>query len=348
MATHNRLAVQPCRRRGLPARVPGFDLRDYATRRGLEFLDHGTPAGFRAALPCDQELQSNVLRGTLPGGAYGVLANEGLQIGWTDEDPDWGGTFYGTRVTAKGEVGGVLALVPVVNWFVGSPATATVRVPCTFAAVRVPETAGTLTHLRIDRRRWSPPFSFGKRTKLAELVGEKGWDLYAGTKPEPGVVARLVAEPVAGLLRAHTGDGLFQAVVWWGTLVVRRNGFLRSPEELDELGQAASLLARRLRDVCLPLAEPQRFQAELPPPPDRDTPTHRLGSSSKAGGAGGPRRPAIASDWSRRTRLPITAPSPRCRYPASPARSCAEPFQGWESPAGSLCTVSATRRAPRS
>jgi hypothetical protein len=73
---------------------PDFDLRDYATRRGLELLDHGTPAGFRAALPGDEELQSNVLRGTLPGGAHGVLANEGLQIGWTGDDPDWGGTFY--------------------------------------------------------------------------------------------------------------------------------------------------------------------------------------------------------------------------------------------------------------
>jgi hypothetical protein len=82
-------------------------------------------------------------------------------------------------------------------------------------------------------------------------------------------VARLLAEPVAGLLRAHTGDGLFQAVVWCGTLVVRRNGFLRSPEELDELGQAASLLARRLREVCLPLAEPQRFETALPRPPYR-------------------------------------------------------------------------------
>jgi hypothetical protein len=269
MATHNRTAFSkadvPDAKRG----YPDFDLRDYATRRGLEFLGHATPAGYRAALPYDEELRSNVLRGTLPGGAYGMLANEGLEIGHTGDSPDWGGTYYGTRVVAKGDFGGILGFVPVVNWFVGSSATAKVRVPCTVAAVRVPETVGALTHVRIDRRRSSPPFSFGERTKLAELVGEKGWDLYAGMKPEPDVVARLLAEPVAGLLRAHTGDGLFQAVVWWGTLVVRRNGFLRSPEELDELGRAASLLARRLREVCLPLAEPQRFDTALSPPPYR-------------------------------------------------------------------------------
>ena len=194
---------------------PDFDLRDHAARRGLEFLDHGTPAGFRAAVPGDEELQSNVLRGVLPGGEYGVLANEGLEIGYTGDSPDWGGSYYGLRVIAKGDFGGILGFVPVANWFVGSSATATVRVPCTLAAVRVPETAGSLTHLRFDRRRSAPPFSFGKRTKLAELVGEKGWDLYAGTKPDPEVVARLLAEPVAALLRAHTETACSRP--WSGT-----------------------------------------------------------------------------------------------------------------------------------
>jgi hypothetical protein len=269
MAAHNRAAFSEGDVEDAKRGYPDFDLRDYATQRGLEFLDHGTPAGFRAALPCQEELQSNVLRGVLPGGEYGVITHEGLEIGYSDIGLHWGGTFYGTRVIAKGDLGGILGLVPVVNLFVGSSATAEVRLPCTVAAVRVPETAGALTHLRFDRRRSSPPFSFGKRTKLGGLVGEKGWDLYAGEKPDPEVVARIAAEPVAGLLRAHTEDGLFQAVVWWGTLVVRRNGFLRSPEELDELARAASLLARRLREVCLALADPQRFDTALPGPPYR-------------------------------------------------------------------------------
>ena len=33
---------------------PAHDLREYAARRGLEYLDHRTPAGFRVALPCDE------------------------------------------------------------------------------------------------------------------------------------------------------------------------------------------------------------------------------------------------------------------------------------------------------
>jgi hypothetical protein len=262
MATYNRAAFSRDDVEHAKRGYPDFDLRGYAARRGLEFLDHRTAAGFRAALPCREELQSNVLRGVLPGGEHGVMASEGLEIGYSGDSFDWGGIVYSSRV--KADAGGILGLLPVVNWFVGSDATANVRVPCTVAGVRVPETAGSLTHLRLDRRRSSPPFSFGTGTKLGELVGRGGWDLYAGCQPDPDVVAQLMAEPVAGLLRAHTGDGLFQAVVWWGTLVVRRNGFLRSPEDLDQLAQAASLLAGRLREVCLPLAEPQPFDTRLP------------------------------------------------------------------------------------
>jgi hypothetical protein len=65
MATHKRMAFSPA---GVPDSkrgYPDFDLRDCAPRRGLEFLDHGMPAGFRAALPGDEEHRSNVLRGTL-------------------------------------------------------------------------------------------------------------------------------------------------------------------------------------------------------------------------------------------------------------------------------------------
>jgi hypothetical protein len=275
MATHNRAAFSRADVKDAKRGYPDFDLRGYAGDRALEFLDHGTPAGYRAALPGEEELQSNVLRGVLPGGEYGIIAHEGLKIGYSGEDLDWGGTFYSVRVTAKGETGPVPWWVPLPGWaliadfFLGSTPTAKVRVPCTVAAVRVPQTAGTLTALRFDRRRSAPPFPSGKRTKLGELVGQGGWDLHTLEKPNADVVARLAAEPVAGLLRAHTEDGLFQAVVWYGTLVVRRNGFLRSPEELDELAQAASLLARRLREVCLPLARPQRFDASLPLPPFR-------------------------------------------------------------------------------
>lgn len=220
---------------------PDFDLRDYARLRALEWIDHTTPAGYRAAVPGEEQLQSNVLHGTLPGGEYGVLAHEGLEIPFTAEDLDWGGTFYGLRVRAGGV--GLKGMLP----FSGRTNEAAVRVPCTVAGVRLPETAGTQTCVRIDTRRSSPPFSFINRVKLDQLIGEPHWSIWGDPKVEPDVLARLTAEPVAALLREHSEDGLFQIVVWWGTLVVRRNGFLREAGELDELAGAASLGSRARR-----------------------------------------------------------------------------------------------------
>lgn len=83
---------------------PEFELRDYAAARALEFLDHGTPAGFRAALPGRPEVQHNVMRGVLPGGEYGVLANEGLEIGYSIDSLDWNGTFHGLRLVARADM----------------------------------------------------------------------------------------------------------------------------------------------------------------------------------------------------------------------------------------------------
>jgi hypothetical protein len=238
--------------------APDFDLRAYARRRDLEFLDHRTPAGFRAALPGDAERQSNVLRGVLVGGAFGVLAHEGLHVGWGSETPDWGGTFYGVKV----ELGaGLKGLLPF-----GPATTGVARVPCTIAASPVPETVGVQPYLRIDTRRSAPPYVATHRFGIAELVGEKRWSAWSDPAADPDLIGALVTEPVAELLRTHSEDGLFQAVVWWGTLIVRRNGYLRSDQDLDELARGTSLIARRLREVCRERCDPQAFDAMLPAP----------------------------------------------------------------------------------
>src|SRR5207342_845262 len=145
------------------------------------------------------------------------MAHEGLEIGYSTDSADWDGTFYGERVKLKG------------NWnlLFGDAPSGVVRVPCTVAGVRVPETAGTHPYVRIDTRRSAPPFSFTNHSELGKL-GADGWSVWCEPKPDPDTVERLVADPVAGLLHEHSEDGLFQIVVWWGTLVVRRNGFLGS------------------------------------------------------------------------------------------------------------------------
>lgn len=239
---------------------PATDLSGYADRRGLEWMGEMTPAGYRAVVPGKPETQSNVMRGVLPGGEYGVMAHEGLEIPFSADSLDWGGTFYGLRVVAGGV--GLRGMLP----FSGRTNTALVRVPCTVAGARVPETAGTQTSLRIDTRRSAPPFTASNRVKLDSRVGEKGWSVWGVPKLDPRLIDSLLEGPVTELLRAHSRDGLFQIVVWWGTLVVRRDGYLGGADDLDALAQAAGLLAGRLREACRALADPQPLGVELPPP----------------------------------------------------------------------------------
>src|SRR3954452_23696281 len=202
---------------------PQIALREYASAPSVEFLDHATAAGFRAALPCDEERQFNVLRGVLPGGAYGVMAHEALEIGYSGEDLDWDGTFHSVRVVARGGMTTpqfLLSMIPVVGWFTpGGQPTARIRVPCTVAGVRVPELAGP--RLRLDRRRAAPPYIGANRVKL-----DGGWNLFSDPEFDDATVSGVIAGPLAEAVAAHHGDGLFQVIVESGTLLVRRNGYL--------------------------------------------------------------------------------------------------------------------------
>jgi hypothetical protein len=162
MAKLNRGAFSPDDVEDAKRGHPAFDPRDYAARRDLEFLDHGTPAGFRAALPCEEELQSNVLRGVLPGGEYGVMAHEGLEIGYSGDSFDWGGTFYSVRVTAKGETGPVPWWVPAARDKRHCGDAASDRKPdgfvCCGAAARDPTRRGQRRmRFRSGRTHKSPP-----------------------------------------------------------------------------------------------------------------------------------------------------------------------------------------------
>jgi hypothetical protein len=243
---------------------PDFDLKDFAGRTGLEWLDHRMPAGHRAALPAKEELRSNVLRGVLPGGEYGMLAHEGLEIRYSGESFDWGGSYHGVKVVANGV--GLRGLLP----FSGRVQEALVRVPCTVAGARLPESVGTWPRLRIDTRRSAPPLPTGQRVKLDDALGFRGWSVWSEPELSPEMVAAITAEPVRTLISTHADDGLFQIVVWWGTLLVRRNSYLRDDASLTELGEATSTLATRLREVFLAQAHPRSFTSEFPAPTIRD------------------------------------------------------------------------------
>jgi hypothetical protein len=48
---HNRAAFSRADVEDAKRGHPDFDLRDYTRQRGLEWIDHATPAGYRAAVP---------------------------------------------------------------------------------------------------------------------------------------------------------------------------------------------------------------------------------------------------------------------------------------------------------
>jgi hypothetical protein len=242
---------------------PDFDLRGWAAQRGLEFFDHMTMAGFRSAMAGEEEWQHNVTLGTLPGGGYGVVVHDALAIDYSHGHAGWDGTFVGVKAsTGKFRF---RDLIPVVSDLTSTPETPPLRVPTTVAAVQAREPRGVLPALRIDTRKSAPPYDFGERRSL-DAHGLDGWFVRAEVDPPPGVLESLLAPPIPEMLRAHAGDGLFQVVSWYGTLLVRRNGYLRDPGDLDELAQVASLLGARLCEACAPLAEPRPFEERLPPP----------------------------------------------------------------------------------
>src|SRR6478736_3052794 len=66
-------------------RRPDADLSSYAASRRLDALGSRNAAGFFAALPLDEQLQFNVLRGPLPGGEQGIVFHHVLPL---HVDPD--------------------------------------------------------------------------------------------------------------------------------------------------------------------------------------------------------------------------------------------------------------------
>jgi hypothetical protein len=175
--------------------------------------------------------------------------------------------------------------------FSGRVAEALVRVPCTVAGARLPESLGAHPRLRIDTRRSAPPLPTGRRVALDDVLDVRGWSVWSEPTPSPDMITEAVGEPVGALISTHGDDGLFQVVVWWGTLLVRRNGYLRTDAALAELGDPTSLLAGRLRDVFLTQAHPRPFASELPTPQQRD---HRDPAAIF-------NQPAASIEWAKKT-----------------------------------------------
>jgi hypothetical protein len=267
----NRAAFAPADVPAAKRGAPSVSLHSYAAARQLRFLDHVTPAGYRACIPADPELQANVLLGTLPGGEHGMLAHESLRIPVVHGRIAWSGAFHGVK--ASNLAGFRLRnLIPVIGDLLPADTSfPDALAPCTVAAVRLPETVAVQERFRIDKIDKAPPFDFGNAGDLGRF-GLPGWRIQADPPPDPWFLRDVLADPVANCLESHHRDALFQVVVRYGLLTVRRNGYIEDPPLLDELGQATSAIATALRRACRARLSPQPFQHALPPPaPHRGT-----------------------------------------------------------------------------
>ena len=272
---------------------PDVDLTPYAESRGLEHRGSATQLDHIPAFPLTGELQFNVMRGTLPGGEPGVLYHE---VDLLDEETA-SGTFYGQKVSlSQARPQDLIALTGIT----GEPVRY-FKVPQTTAAIRIPQAQGPLVGFDVGRSserviRAAPDgeafkagftldLSFLRRRKKKEKRSDEpllqgpqpfiGRDLAYLALPEwriayrgraqRDVVERVIEGPLREDLAADPPLG-YRITFAHGVLVVRRQHFLKTDEELDAFAGRACSLAARIREICAASASPRPFEAELPPP----------------------------------------------------------------------------------
>ena len=268
---------------------PDFDLAAYAQERGLEFLDttQALLAGWKQALPRFPEYIFNLTRGELPGGRFGLMYHEAFEITASGEGDSVSfevpGEYYSSYYKGVGSAT-ALSFLPFIGWMFSKDRSHVLEepfglnriwVPCTVMAVRVSEPIGV-----------APRFSFLQANRTGRGNGK---DLKAFGLPDTRVVAdpelpddllaQFMEDPHRMVHQRWIG-GYF--ALWYsnGTLVLRRNGFVRDPAMLDQLALDVCGSAQQFADACLPRTEPRPFEDDLPPrtlddvidlkaPPDR-------------------------------------------------------------------------------
>jgi hypothetical protein len=252
---------------------PDFDLRAYAEERGLELLGQADPplAGWKQALPRFPEYAFNMVRGALPGGRYGLLWHEAWEIPATGEGDslrfEVPGEYYGVHYKGVGSATW-LNLIPFIGWMFGKDRSHVLEepfglnriwVPCTVVTVRVSEPIGVAPHFAFMQ---DEHCGRGVGRDLSQF-GLSDRRLFAEPALPDDMLARFMEDPHRFVHLGWVG-GYFVVRFQCGTLVLRRNGFLRDPAMLDKLAMDACAVAQQFADACLARTEPQPFEAELP------------------------------------------------------------------------------------
>jgi hypothetical protein len=259
VADHGYAAFAPADVKDARRGHPATSLAGYATERGLEWLDRRSAAGFSAAFPGFEEYRYNAVRGMLPGGRFGVLFHQLLEVPVTGS-PNISGTLYGSKVKVKGRGWWWLpdrTDIPYIGQFLDTPTdpgepdafeSHAVWIPTTTVAINVPEAALPFFLTRIDRRHHHAPFDFPHQERLAD-----GWRLRAhGPVPDLDLDA---------VLARHADDPFFQILALRGTVIVRRNGY---QTDIDALARDACAIADAFAAASPSHAQP--FASALPAP----------------------------------------------------------------------------------
>ena len=215
----------------------------------------------RPPYPGFPEYRFNVARGVLPGGRYGVLFHQLLEV------PVTGSAEHQRRRSTRprSRVGRwwMPALpdrtdIPYIGAFLDGPTdhrpaeafdSHAVWIPTTTVAINVPETALPYFLTRIDRR---------DQARAVRLPAP------AARSPAAGGCARTArcrTRRSTPILARHADDPYFAVHVLRGTVIVRRNGYLA---DLDELTRDACAIADAL--AAASPSDPRPFADPLPAP----------------------------------------------------------------------------------
>ncbi|WP_142457453.1 hypothetical protein [Geodermatophilus aquaeductus] len=258
-----RAALDPRDREDARRGHPAVDLTAFARARGLQPLGSQNPSGYTAVMPMEPELQSNVVRGQV-GTRDAVLWHWRYPWPLDDDGPVGSYAFSGVASAARSGWRSFLGIGVDDDQYVG--------VPCTGAAALVPE-AGLLPPLRIacGPGARQPP----RRAVDLGPSGLPGAALDAdGPLPE-GTAAALVRGPLGAVVRAGSRWPLFDVGYRFGTVVLRRNGYLADERDLDGLLRMAVDAADGLAGLARPLTSPRPVEEPLPAPGPDPLP-HRL------------------------------------------------------------------------
>ncbi|HEX8206422.1 MAG TPA: hypothetical protein VF587_10220 [Solirubrobacteraceae bacterium] len=241
---------------------PDVDLADYADLRGLSHRGNATQLGYMAALGMSEDLQFNILRGRLPGGESGIVFHDmrvlkqddsedgqmfGLDYAKQIGGPKRGGMRWGRFITG-------IQIRDQFMWF---------RLPCTTAAIRVPEAAGLLAGLNAGREPERGALIQGQWQRYQG--GPRSWMVGVRQQAEDAIVKDVVDGPLTQLLEQSQPPG-FEVWYRFGLLWLSQIGFARTTEELDQLCEKTSWLAQEIRAICERHGRPLDFDVELPRP----------------------------------------------------------------------------------